>query len=72
MINLTKKGKTIIIVTHDPRIAKMVAEHPSGRNIWINDGRLIDTPEDGIADWFIINLTDKAKKPKKAKQTKKV
>ncbi len=53
MLNLTNEGKTIIIVTHDPRIAKMVAEHPSGKNIWINDGKLIDTPEEGIIDWSI-------------------
>ncbi len=72
LLNLTKKGKTVIIVTHDPRIAKMVAEHPSGKNIWINDGKLIDTPEDGITDWSNTNLTDKVKKPKKAKQKNKV
>jgi putative ABC transport system ATP-binding protein len=51
LLNLTDKGKTVIIVTHDPRIAKMVVERPSGKNLWINDGRLIDKPDKSISDW---------------------
>ena len=35
LIKLAEDGKTIIIVTHDPRIAQVVSEHPLGKNIWI-------------------------------------
>jgi len=51
LINLTEQGKTVIIVTHDPRIAKMVLEHRYGKNIWINDGKLIDNPDFDIYEW---------------------
>ncbi|NVM19335.1 MAG: ABC transporter ATP-binding protein [Candidatus Lokiarchaeota archaeon] len=51
LIDLTEKDKTVIIVTHDPRIAKMVSEHRYGRNIWIKDGRLTDDPEFDIFEW---------------------
>lgn len=51
LINLTERGKTIIIVTHDPRIAKMVAEHRFGKNIWIKDGQLTDDPDFDMYDW---------------------
>lgn len=51
LINLTERGKTVIIVTHDHRIAKMVSEHPLGKNIWIKDGQLTDDPEFDIYGW---------------------
>lgn len=51
ILGLTEFEKTIIIVTHDPRIAKTVAEHPRGRNIWIKDGKLIDDPDFDIYEW---------------------
>jgi len=51
LINLTERGKTVIIVTHDPRIAKMVAEHRFGKNIWIKDGRLIENPDFDMYEW---------------------
>jgi putative ABC transport system ATP-binding protein len=44
LLNLTKEGITILIVTHDPRVAKIVSDHPRGRNIWIADGQLSDKP----------------------------
>ena len=51
ILRLSENEKTIIIVTHDPRIAKIVAEHPNGRNIWIKDGKLIDDPDFNIYEW---------------------
>jgi putative ABC transport system ATP-binding protein len=51
LIDLTERGKTVIIVTHDPRIAKMVSEHRYGKNIWIKDGRLTEDPEFNIYEW---------------------
>lgn len=51
LINLTERGKTVIIVTHDPRIAKMVSEHRYGKNIWIKDGKITDDPEFDIYEW---------------------
>ena len=51
LISLTDQGKTVIIVTHDPRIAKMVSEHPKGKNIWIKDGRLTEDPEFDMFEW---------------------
>jgi len=51
LISLAEKGKTVIIVTHDSRIAKMVSEHPLGKNLWIKDGKLIDDPEYDITSW---------------------
>ena len=51
LINLTERGKTVIIVTHDPRIANMVAEHRYGKNIWIKDGKLIDNPDFDMNEW---------------------
>ncbi|TFG21676.1 MAG: ABC transporter ATP-binding protein [Promethearchaeota archaeon] len=51
LINLTERGKTVIIVTHDYRIAKMVSENRYGKNIWIKDGRLTEDPEFDIYEW---------------------
>ena len=44
LIKLAEKGKTLIIVTHDPRVAGIIADHPLGKNIWIKDGQLSDDP----------------------------
>src|SRR6056297_4239206 len=44
LIQLAENGKTVIIVTHDPRIVRMVKDHPLGKNIWISDGKLIEDP----------------------------
>ncbi len=44
LINLSHQGKTIIIVTHDPRIGQMIKEEKNGRNIWLSDGQLSDRP----------------------------
>ena len=38
------QGKTVVIVTHDPRIGAAIREHPRGRNIWMQDGILSDKP----------------------------
>jgi putative ABC transport system ATP-binding protein len=46
-----EEGKTIIIVTHDPRIAQVVGEHPLGINIWIKDGELSDKPTYDMYCW---------------------
>jgi putative ABC transport system ATP-binding protein len=44
LINLSKQGKTVIIVTHDPRISSLIKEQSNGRNIWMLDGNLSATP----------------------------
>ncbi|MFW9771229.1 MAG: ABC transporter ATP-binding protein [Candidatus Heimdallarchaeota archaeon] len=46
-----EESKTIIIVTHDPRIAQVVGEHPLGKNIWIKDGELSDKPTYDMYCW---------------------
>ncbi|MFW9902548.1 MAG: ABC transporter ATP-binding protein [Candidatus Thorarchaeota archaeon] len=51
LIKLAEEGKTIVIVTHDPRIAQVVAEHPLGKNIWIKDGQLSDEPTYDMFCW---------------------
>jgi putative ABC transport system ATP-binding protein len=51
LIKLAEDGKTIIIVTHDPRIAQVVSEHPLGKNIWIKDGQLSDKPTYDMYCW---------------------
>ena len=51
LISLTERRKTVIIVTHDPRIAKMVSDNPYGKNIWIKDGRLVDDPDFDMTEW---------------------
>lgn len=51
LLRLTEKGKTIVIVTHDPRIAAVVSNHPRGQNIWIQDGRLSDEPTYDMYCW---------------------
>jgi putative ABC transport system ATP-binding protein len=44
LIKLAEKGTSIVIVTHDPRIAAAVSETPIGQNIWIQDGKLSEEP----------------------------
>lgn len=51
LIKLAEEGKTIIIVTHDPRIAQVVSEHPLGKNIWIKDGQLSEKPTYDMYCW---------------------
>ena len=51
LIKLAEKGKTIIIVTHDPRIAQVISEHPLGQNIWIKDGELSEKPTYDLYCW---------------------
>ena len=51
LISLTERRKTVIIVTHDPRIAKMVSENTYGKNIWIKDGRLTDDADFDMSEW---------------------
>lgn len=51
LIKLAEQGKTIIIVTHDPRIAQVISEHPLGRNIWIKDGHLSTEPTYDMYCW---------------------
>jgi len=46
-----EEHKTIIIVTHDPRIAQVVGEHPLGKNIWIKDGELSEKPTYDMYCW---------------------
>lgn len=51
LIKLAEQGKTIVIVTHDPRIAQVISEHPLGKNIWIKDGQLSDKPTYDMYCW---------------------
>ncbi len=51
LISLAKEGKTIIIVTHDPRVAQIISENPLGKNIWIKDGELSDEPTYDMFCW---------------------
>jgi putative ABC transport system ATP-binding protein len=51
LISLTERNKTVIIVTHDPRIAKMVSDNRNGKNIWIKDGRLTDDADFDMFKW---------------------
>ena len=51
LISLAKDGKTIIIVTHDPRVAQIISENPLGQNIWIKDGILSDEPTYDMFCW---------------------
>ncbi len=51
LIQLAENGKTVIIVTHDPRIVRMVKDHPLGKNIWISDGKLINDPNFSVYEW---------------------
>jgi putative ABC transport system ATP-binding protein len=51
LIRLAEQGKTIVIVTHDPRIAQVISEHPLGKNIWIKDGQLSDKPTYDMYCW---------------------
>jgi len=51
LIKLAEKGKTLIIVTHDPRVASIVSDHPLGKSIWIKDGKLSDQPTYDMYCW---------------------
>ena len=51
LIKLAEQGTTIIIVTHDPRIAQVISEHPLGQNIWIKDGKLSNEPTYDMYCW---------------------
>ena len=46
-----QEDKSIIIVTHDPNIAAVVGDHPKGKNIWIQDGKLQDEPSYNMFCW---------------------
>lgn len=51
LIKLAENGKTVVIVTHDPRIAQVVSQHPLGKNIWIKDGQLSEEPTYDMFCW---------------------
>ncbi|MEJ2249836.1 MAG: ABC transporter ATP-binding protein [Candidatus Lokiarchaeota archaeon] len=51
LIRLAENGKTIVIVTHDPRIAGAISAHQQGQNIWIQDGKLSDNPTYDLYCW---------------------
>jgi len=51
LISLAKEGRTIIIVTHDPRVAQIISENPLGQNIWIKDGKLSNEPTYDMFCW---------------------
>ena len=51
LINLAESGKTLIIVTHDPRVVSLVANHQLGESIWIKDGKLSDQPTYDLNCW---------------------
>jgi putative ABC transport system ATP-binding protein len=44
LLSFSDNETTVIIVTHDPRIGASVSEHPKGKNIWMEDGKLSDQP----------------------------
>ncbi len=51
LIKLAENGKTLIIVTHDPRVVSLVANHPLGESIWIKDGQLSNQPTYDLNCW---------------------
>ena len=51
LISLAKEGTTIIIVTHDPRVAQIISENPLGQNIWIKDGQISNEPTYDMYCW---------------------
>lgn len=51
LIEFAEKGKTIVIVTHDPRIAAVISEHPRGENVWISDGKISKEPTYDLHCW---------------------
>jgi putative ABC transport system ATP-binding protein len=51
LIKLAESGKTLIIVTHDPRVVSLITNHPLGKSIWIKDGQLSDKPTYDLNCW---------------------
>lgn len=51
LIKLAEKGKTLIVVTHDPRVVAIISDHPLGKSIWIKDGQLSDEPTYDLHCW---------------------
>jgi ABC-type lipoprotein export system ATPase subunit len=51
LIKLAEKGKTLIVVTHDPRVVAIISDHPLGKSIWIKDGQLSDEPTYDLYCW---------------------
>lgn len=44
LLKFADQGKTIIIVTHDPRVGHLVSEYKNGKNLWMQDGKLGNSP----------------------------
>jgi len=44
LLKFADQGKTILIVTHDPRVGHLVSEYKKGRNLWMQDGKLGISP----------------------------
>jgi putative ABC transport system ATP-binding protein len=42
LMSIVDETRTLIIVTHDPRISSVVERDPRGRNIYMEDGRIVD------------------------------
>jgi putative ABC transport system ATP-binding protein len=51
LIKLVEQNRTVVIVTHDPRVAKLIADHPKGKNIWMADGKLSEKPTYDLYCW---------------------
>lgn len=51
LIKLAEKGKTLIVVTHDPRVVAIISNHPLGKSIWIKDGQLSNEPTYDMNCW---------------------
>lgn len=51
LIKLAEKGKTLIVVTHDPRVVAIISNHPLGKSIWIKDGQFRNEPTYDMNCW---------------------